>query len=293
MIRFLSRTRLLCAAGIGFAALPVSAADAPPAIVASAEPDALLALKAKAAIAADRELCGLNLLVSVVDRSALVGGPVPDIAMESKIDAVVRRVPGLMSVTVKCYVPATEDPFAKLVGDRVSAPPAAAPGSTLPPLIVAIPPERPTPSTSPSPVVAKPAEAPGNGKITVQKVTPPATAGFLLDPVATGGVAVRSTGLPTPGTAMSLPSAASTGEGTIPPPAVPTVPEGMTLAERIAEVRGRDARFTGFTVKLSNGTAVVMGTASRAEDAWDYASALGSVPGITRVVVGQVTERPR
>jgi hypothetical protein len=276
-----SPARLLCAAGIAFSAGPAFAADPPrpvaPAPVASApvESDALLALKTKAVIASDRQLVGLNLLVSVVDRAAVVGGPVPDAALAKRVDEVVRRVPGLISVTVSCWVPTPEDPFAKLVGDKVAAPPAA-PVVTVPSLAVNLPPDRPVP---PATVTAKgPDGAPGT--VTVQKVASPGSARFLMDPVGSGGVPVRST---------SQPSAAP--DAMIPPPAVPTAPD-PTLAERIAEVRGRDARFTGFTVSLKGGTAVVSGTAAKPDDAWAYAAALGTVPGIERVVVGAVKERP-
>lgn len=289
--------RLAVAAGLTLATAPGFAGDAPFGVApAPPESDQFLAMKTKAALGLDRSLAGLNLIVSVVHGAAVIDGQVPDPALIPRIEAAARRVPGLASVTVKCWAAAAEDPFAKLVGTKLTAPPPApAPVQTgVPPLVLSLPPDRVEPRPAPVNVAAKPAEAgPGTGTVTVQKLTPPATAGFLLDPVAAGGVAVRPTSQPSSAARLPMPSPASGGYPTIPPPAVPTTPESGSVSDRIAEARGRDARFAGFTVSLKGGTAVVTGTAASPDDAWTYAAVVGTIPGIERVVVGPVMANER
>ncbi|MFO0852123.1 MAG: hypothetical protein U0871_26695 [Gemmataceae bacterium] len=68
------------------------------------------------------ELHRLNLIVSVVGRAAVVGGAVPDEAARSRVEAVLRAVPGLTDVKVACWVPAAEDPLVAKVGQRLAAP---------------------------------------------------------------------------------------------------------------------------------------------------------------------------
>lgn len=242
-----------------FGLLVTPAPAAPPLVVA----DPALELRARSALAADRELAGLALMVSVVDRIAVVGGPVPDAAAAARVEAVVRAVPGLAEVRVECWVPAAgEDPLRRLVADRLR-------GEDRPPLALT---PRPAPDPSP-PLLAlappRPPEGPRpTGTVTVQRIAAsPALADLLLAPVAAGGV-------------LPMPTA------TVPPPAVPTSAAG-SLPTVLAALK-RDPRFAGLTIEWRSGTAVIAGRAARDADAWAFAAAVRKLPGVGRVVVGDV-----
>ena len=131
---------------------------------------------------------------------------------------------------------------------------------------------RPAPDPSP-PLVAlappRPPEEPRpNGTVTVQRIAAsPALANLLLAPVAAGGV------LPMPAT-------------TIPPPGVPTSAAG-SVPTVLAALR-RDPRFAGLTIEWRSGAAVIAGRAARHADTWAFADALRKLPGVGRVVVGDV-----
>jgi hypothetical protein len=241
---------------LGLLVTPALAA-APPASAT----DSALELRARSALAADPQLTGLALIVSVVDRIAVVGGPVPDAAAAARVEAAVRAVPGLAEVRVECWAPtAGEDPLRRLVADRLR-------GDERPPL--ALPP-RPAPDPSP-PLLAlappRPPEEPRpTGTVTVQRiVAPPALADLLMAPVA-GGV------LPMPAV-------------TTPPPAVPTSAPGSVPT--VPALR-RDPRFAGLTVGWRSDTAVIAGRAARHADVWAFADAVRRLPGVGRVVVGDV-----
>jgi hypothetical protein len=247
-----------------------AAAAGPP---AAADRDPALEVRARAALAADPELAGLPLMVSVVDRIAVVGGPVPGADLIDRIEAAVRRATGLSDVRVTCWVPATDDPLRRMVGDRLKG----AGSLPVPPLALA---PRPDPTPSPAPLLAlapRPAEErTAADTVTVQRITaPPALAGVLLDPVAPGGV------LPMPSPAGSYP--------TIPSPAVPAAPvSGPGAVPAVLAALKQDPRFAGLTVELRSGAAVIGGRAGRHADAWEFASAVRKLPGVERVIVGDV-----
>jgi hypothetical protein len=258
-----------------FAAPALSAAPpAPPA--AAADPDAALEVKAKAALAAEPGLAGLALMVSVVDRIAVVGGPVPDAGVAARVEAAVRKVPGLTDVRVSCWVPVADDgQLRKLVGEKLRAEPAE---PVVPPLaIVPRPSPEPVPPTLPLTLAPRPTEEPQpTGTVTVQRIAAPqGLAGLLLDPVAAGGV------LPMPAPATAYPA--------IPAAAVPVVPAvGPGSVPAVLAALRKDPRFAGLTVELKAGVAVIGGRAAHADDAWEFAAAVRKLPGVERVVLGDV-----
>lgn len=257
-------------------------------VAPAAEPDTLLALKAKASLATDPTLANLNLLVSVVDGVAVVGGPVPDAELPARVEANLKRVPGLSAVKVSCWVPAAEDPFAKMVGGKVAGSTAAVPAAPSAPRVPVLSPFGPA---EPKPA-AKPAD---RDAVVVLKPPAAGTSGFLLTPVAPGGEAVKSDPVPSPTAPTPLVPAPS--YPTIPPPAVPTLPvseprptPSPSVAQRVSEIRSQNPRFARLTVRLWEGTATIFGVGTP-EAAWDYAAALREIPGIGRVVVGEVRDR--
>ncbi|OWK43051.1 hypothetical protein FRUB_02650 [Fimbriiglobus ruber] len=277
--------------------------------VMSAEADTSLALRARAALEADPALSGLNLLVSVVNRAVVVGGPVPDEDLIPRVEAVVRKVPGFSDVKVTCFVHApTDDPLKREILARMKAANAANPLAGLPTLAIGVPRPDPSPSADLPPLTALPrptvveasptaaAEvyAIGDrrppGTVTVQRVAGGPFPLFLEEPVGPGGV--RVTSLPMPAT-----SAAPSAEPTIPPTTVPTAPpafgngNGDGIEAAVSNVRSADARFADLTVTVRGGTAVVAGRARKDADAWEFVQAVRKVPGIDRIVLGRVDAR--
>lgn len=188
------------------AAGPLPAADP----FAAPDSDAVLTVKVRGALADDKELAGLNLLVSVADRVAVVGGAVPDRSLADRAEKAARTVKGLKEVKVECWVAAVEDPLPRLVGDRLKDPaPAAPPKPKLPPVLTLAPPDADLDRRS-------------GGTVTAQRMPAP-PGGFLLDPLAV-------TELPYP---------------TISPPAVPTAPVDPRFAALTVEVKNGTATIGG------------------------------------------------
>jgi hypothetical protein len=263
------------AVGIAAAGDPTPATGkVPPA--SSAVADVVLARSALVALDADADLKGINLVVSVVDRSAVIGGPVANARQSRRAEEVVRAVPGIADVRNNCFVALGPDPLLRALADRM--------GSTLPPrptmydlpgvLTNHLTPAAPLPESAPvNPATFASADPPGT--VVVRK--PPGEPGLLGAPV---GPAVPGS-VPTPSLPPTTPVVLT---GTVPP--VPGNANAVLVAAH--EVRKADARFARLTVELREGTLVVGGSAPLAADAWDFAQKLRSVPGVTRIAVGAV-----
>jgi hypothetical protein len=254
--------------------------------VAAAPPgtaDVVLARSALAAIDADRSLQDVNLVVSVVDRVAVIGGPVPTADHAKRAETVVRGVRGIEDVKYRCFVQPGADPLVRAVADRVGP----APWRAVPELPGVVPnPRTGLASAAPAPSenVAAAVGPTGESAVVVRRPANPAGTGVLLPPVAAGGFGTVPPIVPP---VVAPPTAVLT---TGPPgPAPATVPgrpaDVLTAAEA---VRAADPRFAGLTVELHDGTLVIGGSAVRASDAWAFAQALRRVPGVARVAVGAV-----
>lgn len=265
--------RALAILTVGFAT--TFASGGPPAQPVS---DVELALKVRNALAAEPDLAGLNLLISVRDRVALVGGPVPASAVPARIETVLKALPGLDGAKVSCWVATADDPLQKLVADRMKAPPA---GPLVPPLAlpVQVPPSNwPSPLDTPPPVaVVATEDRRPTGIVTVQRFAPPA-GGFLLDPIARGGEPLPM---------LPMPAAVVAAYPTIPSPSVPTTPSD----DPFAAAKASNARFAGLSATPSKGTVVIAGRVSRDADVWAFADAVRKLPGVTRVIIGRVDVR--
>ena len=238
-------------AAVAAALLAAPAAAQPPT-------DVVLEQRLATALAADPRLAGLT--VSVVDRVAVVGGPVPDPAAKRAADAAVRAVDGLSAVRLNCWVPLSADPYADRVRDRLSPPkpappvPAPLPSGDLPPLALPV-----LGGWLPPPLPSAPSAPPAPEPVTAERQTVDRR-GWLGSPVA--------------------------GGGTIPPAGVPAVPPA-----RFARLTAADARFRRLTVDVSPaGVAVIGGTGDPAAG-WELADVLRHQPGVTRGVVGAIAER--
>jgi hypothetical protein len=284
--RLIRNVALAAGCGLAAVALPALADPAPAgstpvaARIPSAPPDVVLARSAMAALDADPRLRDVTLIVSVVDRVAVIGGPIPTSDHGRWAEERVRGVSGIADVKNRCFVQGRPDPLVRAVADRLAANPRPI-TPELPPVVPGLKPVpidvASGPPTNPALAVADPPA--GSPSTSLRPAAE--SGGFLLPPVNTTGTApVSGVPPPVPGTLTAAPSV----------PAVdPTRPESVLNAAEY--VRRTDPRFAGLTVRLENGTLVIAGRAPRASDAWDLSEALRRVPGIQRVVVANVEAR--
>jgi BON domain-containing protein len=246
-----------------------SAEPAPPASAAPGLSDVVLARAALSALDGEAELRGVNLVVSVVDGVAVIGGPVPSTAIAKRAERVVRAVEGMKEVRNTCFVSSGPDPLLKAV--------AAKSGSNLPPRPVMG--ELPGVLSGPAPVSPFPPNtlvAAGDSNSTV----------VARKPALGNGSTMNVLGAPVgPATTAAPPVPPSTAPGTL-----TSATAGGVLAAA-NEVKKSEPRFTNLTVDLQGGVLVIGGTAPKAADAWDYAQKLRQMPGVSRVAVGAVAGR--
>lgn len=265
---------LAVVAGLSGVISASTAADSPPSH--SAAPgisDVVLARAALAALDAEAELKGVNLVVSVVDGVAVIGGPVPSTAISRRAERIVRGVEGLKEVRNTCFVSTGPDPLLKAVAVKA--------GSSLPPRPVmgelpGVLTNQLPPPVSPFPpnTIASAVELDSTVVVRKPPFSTGSTANILGAPVGPGGpVGTASPASPTlptttPGTLTSAP------------------PGGLLKAA--SEMRKTEARFTNLSVELQGGVLMVGGSAPRASDAWDFAQKLRQLPGVSRVAIGAV-----
>lgn len=234
--------------------------------------DVALARSVLAAFDADPVLKDVQILVSVVDRGAVIGGPVASEEIRKRAEAVVRAVPGVESVKNTCFVEAEPDPLLRAVagqmkpGNRPTS--AALPGVTPPPAaadgyIPKVPPQASTELAALPPSKTVVAQHPSVLGAPVNVLGAP------VRPHPTGAPALPPGGTPAPG-ALTGTTAAKPGD----------------VMAAVAAVRAIDPRFARLTVELKpDGGVLVGGTVARAADAWDFAAAVRKVPGVVRVAL--------
>jgi hypothetical protein len=264
------------------AADPAAGANPPKAPTLS---DVILARAALTALDAEPELRGVNLVVSVVDRVAVIGGPVATARQAQRAEEVLRAVPGIDSVKNTCFVTPVPDPLLKAVADRL--------GTTLPErpvmtdlpgvLTGAMPPSSPFPSNGGTNDSNRLATRSGNGTVVALRPALPMGGGLeLLGPPVSGAT---KPSLPSPAAVPPPTTAPGVLTATLPPESL--APAGDLLAAAAA-LRKTEPRFAGLTVDLRDGVLVIGGSAPMAADAWDFAAKLRAIPGVNRVAVGSV-----
>jgi hypothetical protein len=238
-----------------------------------------LARSVLAALDADPGLKDLNLIVSVVDRGAVVGGPVATEDLKKRIEAVIRGVRGVESVKNLCFVCADPDPLMRAMAQRLKSD--AKSSSTVPLSGVALAPTAPEgalppiPSEAPSDVVVSPRPN------TVEALHP------QLPPVSVLGAPVAVAGPKQVGKVSPLPTIAPTP----PPPALPTTPGALTGATPAADletaarkVLRSDPRFARLTVELKpDGALFVSGTSASPAALRDLRTELLKLPGAVEI----------
>src|SRR5262245_40245728 len=93
---------------VGFAP---AAEPTPPVSAVPGFSDVVLARSVLSALDSEPELRGINLVVSVVDRVAVIGGAVPNAAVSKRAEQLVRKIEGVQDVRNTCFVAATPDPL--------------------------------------------------------------------------------------------------------------------------------------------------------------------------------------
>jgi hypothetical protein len=213
----------------------------------------------------------VNLVVSVVDRGAVIGGPVTSEDIKKRAEAVVRGVRGIESVKNACFVQADPDPLLRAVADRLrpNAPPTAAalPGVALAPSS----PDGFLPAVPPRPAPDSLAAAPNESKTVAQRPALPGVnvLGAPVSPASPGGMS-------------AAPPATAPGALTGSPP------KPADLRAAVVAIRNADPRFARLAVELKpDGGLLVVGWSARAADAWDFAARLRKIPGVAQVAVDQ------
>ena len=262
----------VAAIGIANAADPVAPPGGAAGPASPAVSDVVLARSALAAIDADPDLKGINLVVSVVDRVAVIGGPVATARQAKRAEEIVRGVRGVAEVRNTCFVSAGPDPLLRSLAERVSSLPPRPTMYELPGVLTnhLTPPTQPEPAT-PNPGGAVAAAYPP-GPVVVRK--PATEPGVLGAPVGPAG-----SGFASPAPVVPHPTpAVLTGNAS-----------GVLLAA--GEMKKAEPRFAKLTLELRDGTLVVGGSAPLASDAWDLAKKLQAVPGVSRIAVTAVAQK--
>ena len=252
--------------------------------------DAMLARSALAALDADPQLREVNLVVSVVDRVAVLGGSVPSDDHARRATGVVRRVVGIADVRNRCFVQATADPLIRAVTDRLSPPPVRRPPNhELPGMVRPPRPAESFPDGSSAPGGTALAATPIGPKPVVALKIPTESGrrpSLLLDPVD-AATRSRPTDLATQG--LVPVRLAAVAQGPAVPVALPT--RSTEIQRSLLYLRQSDPRFDRLAVDFRDGTVFLTGYTPRNGDAWDFADSARRLPGVRRVVVGAVNIR--
>ena len=251
----------------------MSAAEpTPPASAAPNLPDVVLARSALTALDAEADLKGTNLVVSVVNGVAVIGGPVPSVAIARRAEQIVRKVEGMKEVRNTCFVSSGPDPLLKAVTEKTGSLPPRPIMGELPGIL-----HHPsTPPVSPYPQGGKVAIGNPDSTVVARKPALPMTGAVGLFGRAPVGPAGSTA------TAPVVPSASAIAPGQL----TGSTAGGVLTAAN--DMKRSEARFASLTVEIRDGTLVVGGSAPRVSDGWDFAKKLQRVPGVSRVVVGSV-----
>jgi hypothetical protein len=229
----------------------------------------VLARSALTALDQVQDLRGINLVVSVVDGIAVIGGPVPSSAHAQRAEQAVRSVPGIRDVRNTCFVSQGPDPLLRAVTDKnwTEQPPHP---REVPGIWRQQPPVSPFPlhnhhnmahrlDANTTVIVRRPAEAlPGGREVLGPPVLPPA-----------------STTLPTRDVPLVAPGAL-------------TATERYDPLKAAWQLQRSDPRYARLHLEYRDQTLWITGSVRQADDAWELATRLRQIPGIQRVVVGKL-----
>lgn len=244
--------------------------------------DTMLARSALAALDADSQLKDLSVVVSVVDRVAVIGGSVPSPDAGKRAEEIVRNISGITDVKNRCFVQSQPDPLIRAVTERLNPTVRRPSSEDLPGMVRPPRPRTLDEAYAPPPSAVAAASTPVTKPTTVMKIssTTPLRPSLLLDPVSapTGPRTVAPSFVP--------------ATGTVPTRLTTVAPQrGTDTASQLSEIRRADTRYANLLFEMRNGVVYLTGYTPRDGDAWDFADAARRVPGVKQVVVGPMNRR--
>lgn len=251
------------------------AEELPPTTAAVTISDVTLAHAILHAMDADPVLKDVNVVVSVVDRGVVLGGPVASEGIKKRLEELVREIPGIASVRNTCFVHSEPDRLLRAVTTRLKP---DAPRGESPPLpgVALDPTASPGHLPPPPPWVAPDAVAEATAPQTVVAQKPALPAGPVVGLLG-APVAPHPTTAP-PGTP---PAAPVPGSLTSSPPARPA-----DVAATIQALRQSQPRFAHLRVEQQpDGGLFIRGWSAKPADVWDFAAELRKIPGVTQIAV--------
>jgi len=272
---------MLGAAGVLVARDPVPlvapVSPPPPAAPQPAVPaDVLLARSVLSAIDDDPLLKNVSIIVSVVDRSAVIGGPVPSEEVKKRAEVVVRSVRGIESVKNTCFVQADSDAILHALAERLKLDAKVADSTALPGVALA--------PTAPDGFLPPLAALPPSDLLTAAKPTNTVVAQKPALPVGPAVAILGAPVAPAHTGAANAPTVPAVAPGSLTGSVAPAKPVDMRAA--VAAIRQTDTRFARLLVEQKpDGGLFVTGWSAKTTDAWDFATELRKLPGVTRVAV--------
>lgn len=275
---------MLLASGLVIGLLPgVNAADRSAAAAVSRRPSDLrirdwqLTIYARQALTHDQVLAPLNLGVSVRKGVATLWGPVTSAATALRALDCVRRLPGLDDVRSELYI----------VDDNNPSLPSPA-GPAVPP--PATPPRPPARLVERSGTVTA---APGQ-TLSVPRVTLPVDPRRPADEQPTRVQPPRASFT---GSISFEPAVNAAQPSAISPPAAVLLPprpldSNTRLYAAVERLRQSDARFRHLQSSVRGGIVTLTGATPSGEDLMEFAQAVGRLPGVERVVLGDIRTAP-
>jgi hypothetical protein len=220
--------------------------------------DTYLMLQARRALLLDPDLAPLNLGVSVHGGVATLWGTAPSVDLAVEAAALLRQLPDLAEVRNELEVDSL------LTVDMEPPPP---------------PPLR-RPHSQQEALAATDRQGPAPGALAGRADRGPAPGAAQPLP--------RATPAP-PGDSVSLlaPVPLSGQPAPAPRPPVPASP-GLTLAQRVVQLRDQEARWHRIQVEVRDRAVILHGVVARGEDLMDLARGVSRLPGVERVVLGNV-----
>lgn len=218
--------------------------------------DTRLTIRARQAIQQDLALAEVKTInVSVRANVATLWGSVPTRQLGRRAEQCVRQVQGVFEVKNELHVQAPDDSMAQFM----RTPQRQASGSSERLWFMA---NRP-----PALLTGRPEEGEGEGESNATTAPPSGSNGVsLLPPIR-----------------LSEPAIAKTTA-----PVAPALTPANDLAAAIQRLRQTEPRFWNIRVEVDGGAVRITSTAARTEDVFDFAHAVSRLPGVERVILGEV-----
>lgn len=289
----LARTALLSLLSMAWQVIPnVAAEESVHMPSGTALNDAKLTRSALSALDSDPQLRDIPLIVSVVDRQAVLGGVVPTVELSQRAEAIVRRATGV-EVKNRCLIQPRPDPLIQAVADRITPSFIPETSKDLPGIVV--PPRMNSNSTKVSHHIRPPVDKRNADSHTYSQTSPPVVAfkidpqsaqrpSLLLEPTAspTGPRPVAEPPVPTH---APVPTRLTTHTATHMNNQNPAMPSARDCSTLIQHLIKDNPRFAKLNVQFHAGIVNITSSTTHEVDAWDFAENVRKIPGVRSVIV--------